>query len=308
MAEDSGTEAQWSGDDWQNYIVQLLRILYRDRPGMLQPVPSKSKGDLGIEAFSRDGCLFQCYAPEEPLSTNDRYEKQRNKLTTDLNKLHQNADDFARLLGDLLILHYFFCVPIFNDRRLITHATAKAGEVRSLGLPFIAPEFSISVRTAEDFPLERAELARGGLTPLLLPDVGVGDEVVDAWADENDPLVETLDAKLAQVVADQTARLELRQTILRDYLSGEELLDVLRNDHPDVWEKVARQKGLRESRLAYVTSLSTQGPNELLLSVLDEYEQQLCAEVVEIGGDGARVLAPATAADWLLRCPLRFQT
>ena len=75
----------WQGDEWEKWCLQLIQMAFGS--DKVQPVPARHKGDLGIEAFTHDGHALQCYAVQEPVSTKERYEKQRDKLTTDLGKL-----------------------------------------------------------------------------------------------------------------------------------------------------------------------------------------------------------------------------
>ena len=97
-------QSAWSGDDWQEFCMLLLRERYSHH--QFQEMPDKDKGDLGIEAFSLDGCAYQCYAPEQAVTVTERYERQRDKLTKDLGKLKKNEAKLKRVLrrpGDLAI-------------------------------------------------------------------------------------------------------------------------------------------------------------------------------------------------------------
>ena len=58
------------GNEWQQLICRLLIHRYGLQ---FEMVPDGHGGDLGIEGFSRDGCAYQCYAPDEPISVAERY-------------------------------------------------------------------------------------------------------------------------------------------------------------------------------------------------------------------------------------------
>ncbi len=73
-----GVARIWDGGEWEEYVMQLLRLHYP--PGDLVEVPDRDQGDEDAEAFAAGtGCAYQCYAPEEPLSVDDRYTKQREQ-------------------------------------------------------------------------------------------------------------------------------------------------------------------------------------------------------------------------------------
>lgn len=106
---------KYTGEEWQELVVSLLQVRYRTSSYLFQEVPDKCGGDLGIEAFSSDGRVYQCYSPEEPISAQLRYEKHRDKLTRDTGKFISNHPEFARLLGNLKVSNYIFIVPIFDN-------------------------------------------------------------------------------------------------------------------------------------------------------------------------------------------------
>src|SRR5215204_4061018 len=171
------TSSSWTGDDWEAYCLLLIQRRYG--ADEVQRVPAKHGGDLGIEAFTFSGLAFQCYAAEEPLSTRERYEKQRDKLTVDLAKLEKKQSELRALLGPVLIRRYIFMVPLFNSGKLIQHCTAKAAEYRAKRLPHLDPDFRIVVVTEDDY----AETVREVLAqPRELVAVEAADEYsVQRW-------------------------------------------------------------------------------------------------------------------------------
>lgn len=69
-----------SGDDWQKFVVRLLYSRYGSN---LIEVPDQHKGDHGIEAFTTDGCAYQCYAPEGDVGPAIIAERHKIKITND---------------------------------------------------------------------------------------------------------------------------------------------------------------------------------------------------------------------------------
>jgi hypothetical protein len=84
------------GDDWQQWANRILSAHYG--PLEYQQVPDHDRGDAGIEGFTRtDGHAYQAYGCEEPISTAERYAKQRDKVTQDIGKFILNRATLARL-------------------------------------------------------------------------------------------------------------------------------------------------------------------------------------------------------------------
>jgi hypothetical protein len=101
--------------------------------GELVEVPDRDKGDYGIEAFARDGCAFQCYAAEEPLTVQQLYAKQRAKMARDLKKLVDNRSGLMAILGSVRIRRWLFLVPRHDSKELVAHAARKEAELRAGG-------------------------------------------------------------------------------------------------------------------------------------------------------------------------------
>src|SRR5205823_3307417 len=111
MTHTSGFE-DLTGDQWQDLCIRVLR--HHHGVQNLIPVPDDDSGDAGLEAFSLDGHVYQCYAPERgaQLASRKLYEKHRNKMTADVTKFIRNVDKIARLLPPgLKISRWVLLVP-----------------------------------------------------------------------------------------------------------------------------------------------------------------------------------------------------
>ncbi|MFI4991363.1 MAG: hypothetical protein ACHQHO_10690, partial [Solirubrobacterales bacterium] len=140
---------------WEEWCLDVLERVYGER---FQHVPAERRGDLGIDGFLDDGSVYQCYAPLEPLSVIDRYEKQRDKLTRELRKLAKNLGEVEEVLGRPLET-YVMLVPRFDGPELMVHATAKANWLREQPSLSISPSFNI--RVFDRRRLERRLRAQG---------------------------------------------------------------------------------------------------------------------------------------------------
>lgn len=113
-----------SGKEWQHYANQLLRLHYGQRD--YQPVPDRHHGDGGIEGFSiSDGCAYQAYGCDEPISVAERYEKQRDKMTEDIVKFISNKKILQSIFGDIKISRWILFVPSYDSKDIVSHAAKK---------------------------------------------------------------------------------------------------------------------------------------------------------------------------------------
>ena len=295
----------WHGREWEDYCVSLLQKRYAIRsPHSLQLVPAKDRGDLGLEAFSHEGYGYQCYAAEEPLATGQLYEKQRDKLTTDLGKLEAKSGDIHKMLGPVVIHRYVFMVHRHDSRQLITHAQTKAAELVELGLPFISRDFRIVIETASDYVAERAELHAIPKPLITVPDVEAAETA--AWMSENPGLLTVAGKKLAKIIDSPGTRDAVLETLLDQYLEGENALEKLRTFAPEGHQAVLIAKAQREKLLILKypsASLKTQGA---MVDIASAVQTAFVAANPLLDAHLAETLAWASIADWLMRCPLDF--
>ncbi len=143
--------ASWTGGEWQGYCRELLAARHGAH---YQPVPDSVAGDWGIEGFTSSGTVYQCYAPEEPLTSKQLYAKHRSKVTADLGKLRKNVDNVSQLVSPAELDCWVLLVPRVEDKAILEHAAKKAQEIRDLSLTGVSESFVVRVHTAADFPSE----------------------------------------------------------------------------------------------------------------------------------------------------------
>lgn len=119
------------GDTWETICNSCYRDRYQNEH--YHEIPAAHRGDAGIEGFTRSGIVYQCYCPEREYSDDDLYAHQRDKLTTDINKLIdlKNAQRLKKL-GIDIISEWHFVTPEYRDSRIISHANTKKDEVHAL--------------------------------------------------------------------------------------------------------------------------------------------------------------------------------
>ena len=280
--------------------MKLLRARYSDHT--LQEIPDAHSGDLGLEAFTHDGVVFQCYAVQEPLTTKLRYERQRDKLTEDLNKLKRNKDALVDLFGSVKIQRYVLMVPRTNSRSLVAHAQTKAAEVRGWDLPFIHEGFAVVVETDDSYPVERNLVL--GISGAQFVTEPVSTESLELWGSEHTELMAESRRKLESIGLTGHDLDRYLSQLLGQYLAAENALEGLHSRWPDGWNAVSRTKSLLESSLAIEYPGSS--CHEDVIGIVVDLETRITAAAEPLRGETAHTLAWGAVADWIMRCPLDF--
>ncbi len=295
------------GNEWQEWADQLLSRHYG--PTEYQKIPAKDGGDAGIEGFTvTSGHAYQCYGCDEPVSVDDRYTHQRNKMTTDIGKFIRNDKKLKAVLGPTLIRRWCLFVPVYDSRRIVEHANTKTAEVKAAKLPYVAPGFRVIVTEEKDFAKERDELTN--LRPNAIEvsnDPTREDELAD-WASKNDPLIAQIDGKVARLptIRDGARRLVFRNEMIRHYLDGQNVLRALQTTYPIAYERVVRIKYEKERYLKTASMVATGNPSEILKNTVADLRQAVDEGRCGVASGTADAVAYGAVAEWMLRCPLDF--
>lgn len=295
----------WSGEDWQEHVIKLLLRRYGPE---LVPIPDRQGGDFGLEAFSRDGCAYQCYAAEEPLGVEELTNKQRDKITRDLNKFVTNKDKLVEIFGPTKIRHWILMSPRYESNRLLAHNERKASEIRELVLPHVATEFFVGVQDERFLAVELQELIRAGIARVNLPSYEPTDHEIQAWAGSLTRFAKNIEEKVAKLPALRTPeqRRSYTTTIIRRCIAGENLLRHLQEEYPLLHENLDAVKKGRERILAAEQGIATGAANVVVSDNLRELRQRFSAAVQGFPESSIDELAWEAVSDWLARCPLDF--
>jgi len=297
----------WEGNEWQEHVVLLLRTRYP--PGGFQEVPDKHRGDFGIEGYSRrDGCVYQCYAAQEPLSTNDRYEAQRDKITGDLNKFVRNQADLLKIFGTLKISRWILVVPFYDSALLVQHCQTKTAEILAAALPYVSHDFVVHVDTDDMFAAEKNALKKRNIVAIDVEASALPKPDVDRWALGNTNAVAALarKAKLLGTLNTPDRVDAFVKRMIGHHLNGQEVLRELHDRYAAVYEEVVKSKASREGFLETLALATADLPPQLLQKTLEQYINDLQNIEVVVSPRTAELLAHEAIADWLMRCPLDF--
>jgi hypothetical protein len=296
----------WDPNEWEQHVYGLLQ----DRHGPLNvhKVPARHKGDHGLDYYSlEDQVAYQCYAVQEPCEVAARADKQKAKITTDLNKFCTKKAELSGMFGSVQMARWVLVVPLHDSSQLNAHSTAKTAEVKSFELAYVAPNFQVMVQDLESFDvLSRAARtsARRAISILTSP---TSLQEIEDWSSASETLVSTLKVKLAKRVGTDAHKLdESVDLAVRWFLDRENALEALRSTAPQIHEALMGVILRHGQKLSFYGPPAVGVAHQILRSELDAPVAALRAEVPNFTDASAHQLAIGTLADWLMRCPLDF--
>ncbi|MEY9841239.1 hypothetical protein [Streptacidiphilus sp. EB103A] len=290
-----------SGAEWQDLCIQVLRVHHGTD---LIVVPDKG-GDHGLEAYTLTGHLFQCYSPQEPLATQKRYEKQREKTTEDVGKFITNSAKLKRLFGGhVKINRWIILCPYIDSKDLAAHCSSQTARIRTACLEYADPNLHVICQTMEDYEFSYKRVVNGFLSRMHLPPLGQPD-----YSTVDSTQVSTMRDKLAKVpvLASEESRNNYIRRMLSYYLSGQDFRAYIKDHYTEIHAMLESQLDDLEQRLVmeFILDEDVRAAGHLK-KVVEETEKRVRSCAPDSSLSDSRTLAYGQVADWLMRCPLDF--
>jgi len=301
----------FDGDRWEDVCQIVFKRRYEDDSYFEIPA---TPGDYGIEGFTRSGKVFQCYCPDEYYSSNELYDKQRDKITKDLKKLKTFESQLASKLGDTLIQQWFFVSPMNSKNDLIDHCTKKRDEVKSWGL---------SIIDNDNFEVIPADI--GFLKPEIYHVLKINDGKIDVnpieamseedklkWKDKEISLVKNAQRKHKARFESDTTGIEkkidsLTEKSVSHFLEGNGILKKWQSDYPDDFEKFIKIINQVEEQVEEECMFPIQDNNKLYRKFSTLVETKIKDSFPYLDQPMVQSLCNQVIADWILRCPIDFE-
>lgn len=295
----------WERKEWEEHINDLLRIKHGQENYV--PIPDRHSGDAGIEGYSFCGNAYQSFCPEELCSTSELYEKQRDKITTDINKFVKDSKGIlAKFFTSTTITRWILVVPNHHSKNLVAHAATKTQEVRESLLPYVdSSDFHILIWDRSTFKSEETELLEQGIRVLKLERKAISDADVSEFQIQQSDFVENIDTKLLKLRKAPQAQIErTRDSMLKQAIYAQNMLDDLKQDYPDYHAEITTAVLEREEKISLeYFDAKQKSPAEQVYAL-----KEILSKKSKLHGDNLECISSGKVADWIMRCNLDFES
>lgn len=308
-------EGKLNGDAWEELCQSCYRIRYQSEH--YTEIPAIYGGDGGIEGFTQNGIVNQCYYPEKEFSDNELYEHQRDKLSKDIKKLL--SPEYKERLQDLgvpIIKEWHFVIPFYKDSRIIKHANTKKLEVlkkkkeNPLQYNYISEDFIIIIKQAEDFKFEITKTIRNSLVDTKL-DLTIRKIKAPHWEKCDSEKVDNIRRKVIAVMntINEEDLNEVVDTFVKAYVNGMEIMRVLRISYAEIYEDIYTLEQTYKKQVHIKTRLNTnQSLNiNIFNDILDDFETKLKANCQYFSEASIIELKTDIISMWLADCSMQFR-
>lgn len=304
----------FNGSSWENMFQVVLKRKYMS--SNYQRV-APSPGDFGLEGFTKDGKAFQCYCPEINEENSKLYDRQRQKITDDINKLKTNQKELCEILGDTKLKSWILITPRMGHHNLLRHCNTKRDLVKSWNLPFIDnTDFDILVHECEDYAIELGEYfdQTGKKLSLQPKEEDVNDDRLIEWKNAEIDLVKNAYNKNEIRVRslNKTVDIDGQTNVLtnenaKSYLNGESILRVWRSTQPENHQRFIELIASLESELRERCILAEVQPNIFVNDIKDYVEGKIRMSFPHLDEATVVRLKNYCISFWLMTCPLYFE-
>ena len=304
------------GERWEELCDGCYRIRYQEDG--YQKVPATANGDAGIEGFTHNGIVHQCYCPEREYSEDELYGHQRNKLTTDIQKLISNGKRLKEL-GVPIISEWHFNIPEYKDPRILKHAQSKQQEVLTakendpVSLAHISDDFKILIKVAEDFTPEISRIIRTNLTDMKL-NFAIQHQESPDWSKCDSQKVANIRRKVGSVMHVDENDPDLNYVInvyVDYYIAGLAIINNLQLHFPEFYEDLYKLEQSYKREVAVKTRMNTnrQLNQSVFDNILEEFQEKLEKDFSKMLTQASIVeLKQDLVASWLADCSMEFRS
>ncbi|MBI5997483.1 hypothetical protein [Clostridium perfringens] len=299
------------GDTWEKICDYCYRQRYQQYHFV--KIPSNYNGDGGIEGYTGNGVVYQCYYPEREYSDNELYEKLRDKLTRDIKKLIKNEKEL-KAVGVKYIKEWHFVIPEYRDKRILIHAEEKRKEILTeknrKKLDYISNDFKICIKVIDDFSVEICRYVN--LTDGIrfsFPLMEKKEINKDEYPSEQ---LENIERKLKAIsgqTSDQKRLDNLINIYAGFYLNWIELRTSISDKNPELFEKILNiQEAYKtDIEMRCKTNFDSTINAKLFNEIMDDFGKALNKEFNNlVDPKSISDLKHDTIATWLAECPLEF--
>ena len=306
-----------TGEEWEKLCNSCYRMRYQEKG--YQEIPASYRGDGGIEGFTKNGIVYQCYCPEKEYTDDDLYNHMRTKMTKDISKfISPEYEKVLKGLGVREVHRWQFVVPEYKDKRILEHAENKRKEVIAYKAEhedqcdYIADDFAIDVKVALDFKLEISRIVRNDLGVKLDLTV-LRNKKVD-WSSCDNVKVNNVKRKIKAVMNDIDEKdedyIELVNTYMESYVIGLELMEKLRVSQIDLYEQIIELEQTYKREVEIRTRANTDSSinQQLFFDILDKFQGVLEKEFPYLTRSSIGELKDDMVSSWLADCSMQFKS
>jgi hypothetical protein len=290
-----------NGDQWEDFCEKMLRHEFGWKN--FTSVPHHDRGDHGIEFFTNCGVIFQCYYPDPKYSMDEHRKHVQKKINDDLKKLTKYESEIKKMLGEIKISSWVLVIPEVKTKELLKYCKTKEKALPTF--TYSSPEgIIVKIETDDSFP-KGAIYSRCYMgDEINVPVKEVEPESTDIWKSVNSKFYENICRKTVKVTVSDLEN--LRTTLITQYKKIEELMDVYRDQFPDLHQEITTIALVNLEEIKNENLFIKDEPNKILMSLLRRNRERIKEIEQAMSIANIEVFSSGFIAKWLAECKMDF--
>ncbi|MES9950656.1 MAG: hypothetical protein ABW118_16990 [Candidatus Thiodiazotropha sp.] len=289
--------------EWERFCEIMLRYHFGQKN--FWKVPDEDQGDYGIEFYTADGTIFQCYLPDPTVDMKNYKKKIQKKINDDLKKLDTYQNDIADMLDDIIIKQWVLMTPQNKSKELIKYCNKKKKEVLAKNLSFIDNKaFQVRVETADTFPEGKLFAHNICLRTIDIPLATVSQDEKEAWQEGNSEFTGNIDRKTKAIFGMDNSR--FKDEIVTKYIQIEQFLDRLREDFPDIYNLIEDSARAQLESMQQSSILEDNFDKEFIKRIVSENKETFDKYSDHFSDSSKQPLPFGYLSKWIAECYMDF--
>lgn len=292
----------WESKEWEAHVNDLLRLRYGEENYI--PIPDIHNGDAGIEGYCTEGNAFQSYCPDEACPTDKLYEKQRDKMTTDISKFIVDKNGhLKKILQNTKIRRWILVVPRHISKHLVEHAANKESEVIAAAIPYVnSSDFKVLIWDRETLKNEESDLINRGMRTLKIDIPEVSPEEIEYLKESESEFVDNISRKLKKLRNNDAQVIKATNLLLNNIVGYKNTMTDLKENYPSLHEEITKGIFNREEELDLDVFSADILPPLKQIEILNIN----LSKTSNLHKDNLKCISTGVVGDWLMRCNLDF--
>jgi len=225
----------FSRTDWEDFCEIMIRQHYGE--DCFWKVPDEDGGDLGIEFFTANGTIFQCYFPDMNVDMKKYKSKIQGKIRDDVKKLKTYESEISKLLDTVVIKQWVLLTPESRSKDLLIYCNKKKKEVIAENISYIDnSKFKVKIETADTYPKAKIYALGVHSKAIDIPLMEVTSVDKSVWEMGNSKFSGNINRKTSNLMGEDSE--VFKDEVVTKYIQIEKFLDQLRTDHPDLHDLI----------------------------------------------------------------------
>ncbi|MDH2653930.1 hypothetical protein QDR54_13630 [Acinetobacter baumannii] len=293
----------FDGTKWEKFCEKMMRHHYTQP--YFTSVPADDRGDCGLEFFTRDGSIFQCYFPDPQYSMAEYKKHVQKKIRTDIMKLKKYEPEIKKFLDDIVIKQWVLLLPENRTKDMISYCNTYKKKILLEKVSYIHPvDFTVKIETADSYPSSKSYALKYGDELINLPFKPIDEGLLNNFKDSS---FEKNIARKSKFISNKPEN--FANSMTNKYLKITNYLEDLRFNYPDTYQEIEECGRMLLGKMQDLIDIEGMNPDVRFITAVRDQNEKEITEIFStiISKFNRSELSYGYIAKWIAECNMDFE-